>query len=205
MPFDENAAEPFKLMVTYDPILDNIHDSISGTITTYKEEYLRDPLTNQPITNSAGKPITFLKQTPIPKDGVEPLMGKDGIEFVMGALQSVVNRAVAFANLGMSDIVYTCNDTITLLNDNITLNSQYYKIRSLSAWKSITKQIRNFLFNFLSAVKYGGLRDWAAGVVGVGYELPISAAQPQSRQGVLQRLFSRKQMVDTDSQYGGGK
>jgi hypothetical protein len=202
---DEDGDEPFRLMVDYSPILDNIHDRIAGTTTVYKEEVLRNPLTNQPITNSQGKPITYLKQTAIPKDGVEPLCNKSGVDFVMGALNSVVNRGIAFADVGLSDIVYTANDTVQLLNDNITLNSQKYGITNLAAWKSMSKLIRNFLFNFLSSVKYGGLREWSGNILGVGYQMggDGSGRPIRKQEGILQRMFSRKQMVDNDAQFGG--
>lgn len=205
MPMDDSNADPIRLMVTYDPILDNIHDKLAGTTTIYKEEYLRDPLTNQPITNSAGRPITFLKQTAIPKDGVSAITNGDGVEFCMGALNAVVNRATTFADMSLSDIVYEANSTVSALNDNITINSQKYGINNLAAWFSMTKIIRNFLFNYLSAVKNGGMRDWSASVLGVGYDINTGTgnSRPMRQQGIIERLFARKGMTDADGNFRG--
>ncbi len=201
-PMGEN---PVSLMLEYSPVLDSIHDRLAGTITVYKEEVLRNPLTNQPITNSAGKPLTYLKQQAIPKDGVTALLNKDGVDFCMGALTGVVNRATAFANVGLSDIVFTCNDVCGLLNDNVTINSQHYGIVNLAAWKSETRVIREFLWNYLSSVKGGGMRDWSGGILGVNYNSPMGGVpiQPRREGGLLQRIFTpRKQLTDNNSQYG---
>ena len=59
MPYqiDDEQIAPFTLMVEYSPVLDKIHDSLAGTTTVYKEEVMRNPITNQPITNSDGKQL----------------------------------------------------------------------------------------------------------------------------------------------------
>lgn len=198
----DEGAEPFRLVVNYDPMLDNIHDKISGTQTQYREVIIRDPLTNQPRLNSAGKPLTYMKQEYVPKAGVKPLMNQDGVEQVMECLQTVVNRATTMASMSLSDIVYACNITVSALNDNITLNSQIYGIENMAAWFSQTKIIRNFLFNYLSAIKNGGFREWSENILGVRYDRPVQAPNMQRKQGVLERLFSRRQMVDNNASFG---
>ena len=200
----QEQQEPFSLMVTYDPILDSIHDSIAGTTTTYKYEAMRDPVTNQPITNSAGKPLTYLKQTAVPKDGVTPMVNKDGVEYVMGVLNSVVNKTSSFANYSLSDIVYAANSAVAALS-NITLNSQKYGISNMAAWYNETKIIRNFLFGYLSAVKNGGLKDWSERILGVQYGMSMGGMPEHRQEGILSRLFQRKQMTNTDSQYGDNR
>lgn len=192
--------DPVRYMFDYDPILDKFHDTLSGTTTVYKEEVLRNPLTNQPVTNSEGKPITYLKQTAIPKEGVEPMMDKSAIDFVMGALSDVVNRAGAFAAMTQSDIVYEAISTSSALNDNITLNSQKYGIKNMSAWFAELKLIRNFVYKYGLAVKGGNLKTWSSDVMGIKYQTDLNP-RPQQQQGMLSRLFSRKGMIDNHANF----
>ncbi len=193
--------EPFKLMVDYSPVLDKIHDSLAGTQTIYTQETMKDPLTNQPIKNSEGKPYIYLKQKAIPKEGVTPVLNKDGVEFVMGVLQAVVNRAGAFASMSESAIVYEANDTVTALNDNITLNTGFYQVKNLAAWKSETKVIRNFIYKFGESIKGGQMMDWSSGILGINYSPGESSSMPQRKEGLLERMFSRKGMVDNREQF----
>ena len=197
--YEETNADPIRYMFDYDPILDNFHDKMAGTTTVYKEEVLRNPMTNQPITNSEGKPITYLKQTRIPKSGVEPLMDTEAIDFAMGALQGVVNKASAFAMMTQGDIVYEACSTVAALNDAITLNSQKYHITNMGAWFSQTKLIRNFVYKYGLAVKGGNLKDWSTGVMGVKYQMDLP--KPQQQEGFLQRAFHRRGMVDNNQNF----
>jgi hypothetical protein len=204
MPYqiDDEQVAPFTLMVEYSPVLDRIHDSIAGTQTIYKEEVMRNPLTNQPITNSEGKPLTYLKQTSIPKDGVEPIMNKDGVAFVMGVLQDVVNRAGSFADMNDSAIVYETITMVGALNAGITLNSQKYSLTSMSAWYAKTKSLRNFIYKYLSSVKNGGLKEWSENILSESFgHSDDGGMQQQQPKGILQRLFSKRQLTDNKAGY----
>lgn len=204
MPYqiDDEQIAPFTLMVEYSPVLDKIHDSLAGTTTVYKEEVMRNPITNQPITNSDGKPLTYLKQTAVPKDGVTPMMNNDGVAFVMGVLQDVVNRAGSFADMSDSAITYETITMIGALNAGITLNSQLYELKSMSLWYAKTKSLRNFIYKYLSSVKNGGLKEWSETILSEAHGFTDSmGGQPAQPKGILQRLFSKRQLTDNKASY----
>lgn len=196
---DDNS-DPIRFLFDYDPILDKIFDKLAGTQTIYHPEVQRHPLTNQPITNSEGKPIIFLKQDRVPRTGVNPMMDANAIDFIMGGLQGLVNRAAAFSRKTQSDIVYETCSTIASFNDNITLSSQKYHIYDMGAWFAETKLLRNFIYDFGLGAKEGNLKDFATDIMGVRYT-PSITPQQQREGGFLSRLFQRKGMVDNNANF----
>jgi hypothetical protein len=198
--YDDNNSDPIRFLFDYDPILDKIYDKLAGTQTVYHPEVQKHPLTNQPITNSEGKPIIFLKQTRVSRDGVTSMMDANAIDFVMGGLQGIVSKAGAFANKSQADIVYETCSTIASFNDNITLSSQKYHITDMGAWFAETKLLRNFIYDFGLAAKDGNLKNFATDIMGVKYT-PDAAPRPQQEGNVLSRLFKRRGMVDNSQNF----
>lgn len=89
------------------------------------------------------------------------------------------------------------------MNASISLNSQRYGVTNMSAWYAKTKSMRNFLFKYLSAVKNGGFKEWSETILSEehGYSDASGGQMQKQPKGILQRLFSRRQLTDNKASY----
>jgi hypothetical protein len=101
-----------------------------------------------------------------------------------------------------SAIVYETITMVGALNAGITLNSQKYSLTSMSAWYAKTKSLRNFIYKYLSSVKNGGLKEWSENILSESFgHSDDGGMQQQQPKGILQRLFSKRQLTDNKAGY----